>query len=120
MSQATSDKIFNAGELGSPTLTNTPLAITNNVLNTCEFDNLNLTDVSKITSSKIWVRRPGYVKLMNKDVKDLDNLKKLLLIRFGYDLEKIPTDCISVCNPNENHLRASTPITDCLIMINQH
>ncbi|RIB08643.1 hypothetical protein C2G38_2211130 [Gigaspora rosea] len=119
MSQATSDKIFNTGELAPPNLIDTPSVITNNVLNTREFENLNLTDMSNIPSSKIWVQHPErgpfsftYEELMNKGVKDLDDLKKLLLIRFGYDPEKTPTDCITVCHPKENNLRASTPITE--------
>ncbi|CAG8795262.1 534_t:CDS:2, partial [Gigaspora rosea] len=97
----------------------TLLIITNNVFNTRELENINLTDVSRITSSKIWVRHPGrgsflftYEESMNKGVKDLDDIKKLLLIRFGYDLEKTPTDYIAVCHPKVNNLRASTPITE--------
>ncbi|KAF0464108.1 hypothetical protein F8M41_026547 [Gigaspora margarita] len=97
MSQATSDKAFNTSELGPP----------------------NITDMRKVTSDKIWVRRPGRdplsftrEELQNKDVKDLDDLKKLLLIRFGYDPERTPTDCIAVRHPKEDNLRASTPITE--------
>ncbi|CAG8856170.1 14760_t:CDS:2, partial [Gigaspora margarita] len=119
MSQATTDKVFNTSELGPPNLTDTPPVNTNNVLNTRELENINLTNMRKITSGKIWVRRPGRgpfsftcEELLNKDVMDLDDLKKLLLIRFGYDPEKTPTDCITVCHPKEDNLRASTPITE--------
>ncbi|CAG8611450.1 28236_t:CDS:2 [Gigaspora margarita] len=119
MSQATSDKAFNTSELGPPNITDTPPVITNNILNTSELEHSNLTNMRKVTSDKIWVRRPGRdplsftrEELQNKGVKDLDDLKKLLLIRFGYDPERTPTDCITVRHPKEDNLRASTPITE--------
>ncbi|KAF0450513.1 hypothetical protein F8M41_002165 [Gigaspora margarita] len=75
MSQATTDKVFNTSELGPPNLTDTQTVNANNVLNTRELENINLT-------------------------------------KFGYDPEKTPTDCITVCHPKEDNLRASTPITE--------
>ncbi|CAG8779150.1 14256_t:CDS:1, partial [Racocetra fulgida] len=45
-------------------------------------------------------------------LKDLDDLKKLLLIRLGYDSERMPTDCVAVRHPKKEILGASTPISE--------
>ncbi|CAG8487434.1 7665_t:CDS:2, partial [Dentiscutata erythropus] len=94
-----------------------PRVISDNV--TLELEHSNLTDMPQVTSDKIWVRRPGRgpfsftrEELQNKDVKDLDDLKKLLLIRIGHDPERTPTDCVAVRHPKKDNLRASTPINE--------
>ncbi|RIB27746.1 hypothetical protein C2G38_2239941 [Gigaspora rosea] len=122
MSQATSNnKVFNTSnsELEHPNLTDTPQVISYNVLNTRELERSNLTNMPRVTSDKIWVRRPGRgpfsftrEELQNKGVIDLDDLKKLLLIRFGYDPERTSTDCVIVCHPKNDNLRESTPINE--------